>query len=452
MRVLLIGQGGREHALAWKFRQSPLVRGARDLICVPGNAGIAREATCLPAPEGGLANVAGLADLAREHRVDLTVVGPELPLTLGIVDEFVRRALRIFGATRAAARIDGSKVFAKEFMARHRIPTAAFQVFTTAREAIAWLGSEERSFPIVVKADGLAAGKGVVVAPDQEDARRAVTMMMEQKRFGVAGDRIVIEEFLEGVEASFFALTDGERVVPMATCQDYKRAGDGDQGPNTGGMGAYSPSIEIDAALEREIMDRVMIPAVRGLAEEGTPYRGVLYAGLMLRRGGDGSILPSVLEFNARFGDPEAQVLMPRIAGDLVPPLMAAAGGALDAGSDTIRWRREWSACVVIASRGYPDSSGTGQVIRGLDAAAACPEVTVFHSGTRAGRDAGGRDTVETAGGRVLAVSAIGKDLKEAVDRAYAGVARISFDGMMHRRDIGTAAIARLADRRTTGS
>ena len=448
MRVLLVGNGGREHALAWKIRQSPLVRGPRDLLCVAGNAGIASLATCLPPPDGGLGNIAGIADLAREHKVDLTVVGPELPLTLGLADESARRGMKIFGATKAASRIEGSTVFAKEFMARHRIPTPAFEVFTTAREATAWLGSEDRSFPIVVKADGLAAGKGVVVAADREEASRAVAMMMEQKRFGVAGDRIVIEEYIEGVEASFFVISDGERCVPMATCQDYKRAEDGDRGPNTGGMGAYSPSIECDAALEREIMRRVMEPAIRGLAEEGTPYRGILYAGLMLRRTGDGGIEPEVLEFNARFGDPEAQVLMPRIAGDLVPLLGAAAEGTLDSGADTIQWRREWSACVVMASRGYPETSESGRVLSGLEAAAALPDVMVFHAGTRQGPGPAGDAPIETAGGRVLSVSAVGVDLRQAVERAYAGVSRIAFDGMKFRRDIGAGAIARLSDRR----
>jgi phosphoribosylamine--glycine ligase len=332
-------------------------------------------------------------------------------------------------------------------MARHRIPTAAFEIFSSAREATAWLSSEERSFPIVVKADGLAAGKGVVVAHDRAEASQAVAMMMEQKRFGGAGERIVIEEFLDGVEASFFAVTDGERMVPLATCQDYKRALDGDRGPNTGGMGAYSPSIELDAALEGAVFERIMKPAISGLALEGSPYRGVLYAGLMLLRTGDGGIEPRVLEFNARFGDPETEVLMPRIAGDIVPLLASGAAGSLDSGSDTIQWRRDWSACVVLASRGYPESADTGRVIEGLARAEELAETMVFHHATRQG--AGG--ALETDGGRILTVTALGATLREALERAYAGVDRIEFDGMMCRRDIGKAALARLEERERTG-
>jgi len=444
MRILVIGGGAREHALVWKIRQSPLVRGPRDVFCVPGNAGIADLATCLPPPGGGLSDVAALADLAREHRIDLTVVGPELPLTLGLADEFTKRDLPVFGASKAAARIEGSKVFAKEFMARHRIPTAGFEIFSSAREANAWLSSEERSFPIVVKADGLAAGKGVVVAQDRAEASRAVTMMMEQKRFGGAGERIVIEEFLDGVEASIFAVTDGSRMVPLATCQDYKRALDGDRGPNTGGMGGYSPSIELDEALESVVFAKIMKPAVSGLALEGSPYRGVLYAGLMLLRTSDGGLEPRVLEFNARFGDPETEVLMPRIAGDIVPLLASGAAGSLDSGSDTIQWRREWSACVVLASRGYPESTDPGRAIEGLAHAAEVPDTMVFHGATR---QAGTAGAIETDGGRILTVTSLGATLREALSRAYAGVDRIKFEGMMCRRDIGKAALARLEDR-----
>jgi len=442
MRVLVIGGGGREHALAWKLRQSPLLGDARDLLCVPGNAGTAGLATCIPEPSGGLSDISGLADLAREHRIDLTVVGPEMPLTLGLVDEFAGRGLKVFGATRAAARIEGSKVFAKQFMARHQIPTAAFETFTTSAEAIAWLGSDERVFPLVVKADGLAAGKGVFVAADKDEAVTAVRTMMEEERFGPAGAQVVIEECLVGVEASFFAFTDGERAVPLATCQDYKRARDGDQGPNTGGMGAYSPSVELDERLQTRIMDTVIRPTVRGLAAEGAPYRGILYAGLMLGRTGDGGLEAKVLEFNARFGDPETQVLMPRIEGDLLPALASVAEGSLDEKQPPIAWRSDWAATVVMASRGYPESSENGVAIHGLDAAASLPETVVFHAGTRVGAD--GR-TVETAGGRVLAVSALGSSLAEALGRAYDGVGKIEFDGMHFRKDIGRGALARLA-------
>ncbi|HEY3175458.1 MAG TPA: phosphoribosylamine--glycine ligase [Candidatus Polarisedimenticolia bacterium] len=444
MRILVIGGGGREHALVWKIGGSPLLRSRADLMCVPGNAGIEDHASCLPAPARGLTDVAALADLAVKERIDLTVVGPEAPLMSGLVDELTRRGLAVFGASRAAARLEGSKVFAKEFMQRHGIPTAPFEVFSSCRDTLDWLGSTERSFPIVVKADGLAAGKGVVVAPDRASAQEAARAILEEKRFGAAGERIVIEECLTGAEISFFALTDGESATPLASCQDHKRLGDGDTGPNTGGMGALSPSTDLDPDMERRIMERVIQPAIAGMAEEGSPYRGVLYAGLMLTERG-----PMVLEYNARFGDPEAQVLMPRLESDLVPLLVAAsdAGGRMRDIAGRIRWRPEWAACVVLASAGYPGSPETGRMIRGLEMAAKVPQTEVFHAGTRRERDGSLRDRIVTAGGRVLAVTSLGRDLGEALNRAYAGVECLSFEGMQFRRDIGGAALSRLAAR-----
>ncbi len=379
----------------------------------------------------------------------LTVVGPELPLTHGIVDEFTGEGMAIFGASRAAARLEGSKAFAKRFMARHGIPTAAFDVFTSAEEALRFLGNPSRPFPLVVKADGLAAGKGVVIARDREEAQSAVRGMMLDRRFGSAGETVVIEECLEGVEASFFALTDGETILPLATCQDYKRALDGDRGANTGGMGAYSPSIELDPTLEEEILEKAIRPVVQGMAAEGHPYRGILYAGLMLTARA-GRVVPMVLEYNARFGDPETQVLMPRLAGDLAALLAATADGTLASRAGELNWRDEWAACVVLASKGYPESSGSGVPIEGLDEASALPGVALFHAGTRVGVDASGRPAVVTAGGRVLAVSALGVTLKEALDRAYMAAERIRFDGMHYRRDIGRAAVSRLTARRTS--
>ena len=445
MKILVVGGGGREHALVWRIGQSPLIGSREDILCVPGNAGIEGLATCLPAPVGGLSNVGALVDLAEKHRVDLTVIGPELPLTLGVADELDRRGMPVFGPSRAAARLEGSKAFAKEFMSRHGIPTASYQIFTSCDEALGYLDAQDREYPIVVKADGLAAGKGVVVAQDRETARNAVRMLMEERRHGAAGERVVIEECLTGTEVSFFAITDGEKVVPLASCQDYKRALDGDDGANTGGMGAYSPSIEVDAKLEAEIMERVMVPTVRGLAAEGSPYRGVLYAGLMLTRGE--RAVPMTLEFNVRFGDPETQVLMRRIAGDLVPVMAGVGNGHLDDSAVSIQCSPQWAACVVMASRGYPASSESGRPITGIEEAEQVPGTVVFHAGTRRAPEAERRSTPVTAGGRVLAVSSAGADLKEAVERAYQGIERIQFEGMQFRRDIGRSAMARLSSR-----
>lgn len=440
MKILVIGGGGREHALVWKIRQSALIRSGADLLCVPGNAGIEELATCIASPSGGLSDVATLADLAAGSGVDLVVVGPELPLTLGLADELLRRGVPVFGATRAASRLEGSKVFAKEFMRRHSIPTAPFEVFTSLKESVAYLESADVSFPIVVKADGLAAGKGVVVAADRAEAVAAASAMLLERRFGAAGERILIEKCLTGVEVSFFAMTDGDTAAPLTTCQDYKRLADADKGPNTGGMGAYSPSVEIDDALEKRIMRTIVEPTVRGMAAEGSSYRGVLYVGLMLTAEG-----PMVLEFNARFGDPETQVLMPRIESDIVPLMMAAAGAGapLTVAMNDLRFRPGGAVCVVAASRGYPDNAETGQVVRGLETVKKIPDTVVFHAATGRGADSTGRPAVLTTGGRVLAVSSTGRNLDDAIRRAYQGVESLSFDGMQFRKDIGRDVVQR---------
>jgi phosphoribosylamine--glycine ligase len=341
VKVLVVGGGAREHAIAWKVRQSPLVQ---QLYAAPGNPGIAKVATCFPVDA---ANVVELADLAERLRIDLTIVGPELPLTLGIVETFEKRGLAAFGASSRAVTIESSKVFAKEFMARHGIPTAASEVFDAPEAARIHLESEDARYPLVVKADGLAGGKGVVICADRRQASEAVLQMMEDRIHGNAGDRIVVEEFLEGREASYFAISDGERFAPLVTCQDYKRVFDGDVGPNTGGMGAYSPSAYVDDALSAQIRDRIVAPTIAGLAAEGRTYKGVLYAGVMLTAEG-----PKVLEFNARFGDPETQVLMPRAAFDIVPLMASAAAGRLD--DAAIAWKSESAATVVLASAGIP--------------------------------------------------------------------------------------------------
>jgi phosphoribosylamine--glycine ligase len=426
MRILVIGSGGREHALAWKFGGEPGV----SVLCAPGNPGTARVATNV---EMDAADVHGLADLADRHQVDLTVVGPELPLDRGVVDLFSSRGLRIFGPSRAAAQLECSKVFAKEFMARHGIPTARYRVCDTADAARAATASAELGFPVVVKADGLASGKGVVVATDREAADAAIAAAMEDRTFGDAGSRVVLEECLSGPEVSFFAVCDGERAVVLGSAQDHKRIFDDDRGPNTGGMGAFAPSPLVDGALEARIMRDIIRPAMRGMRDEGHAYRGFLYAGLMLTCDG-----PKVIEFNVRFGDPEAQVVIPAVDGSLSAMLTAAADGALDADRQPIRMRPEKLVGVVIASRDYPRSGSTGLPISGLDAAEPPDDVLVFHAGTRSG--SGGR--VETAGGRVLTVVGRGSSYELAIDRAYEGVRRITFEGMQYRRDIGRKALA----------
>jgi phosphoribosylamine--glycine ligase len=423
LRVLLVGGGGREHALAWKLAGSP--RLAR-LLAAPGNPGLARIAECRPV---AVDDLEGLVGLAVGERIDLAIVGPEVPLVLGLADRLAARGCPVFGPTRAAAALEGSKVFAKSLMARHGIPTARFATFDApdaARAFVRALGGRA-----VVKADGLAAGKGAIVCPDAALADRAIGDMLERRVFGEAGARVVVEECLDGEEVSVFALADGERVCPLGVAQDHKTVFDGDQGPNTGGMGAYSPAPAVDDALAGEILDTILRPTVRAMAAEGRPYRGVLYAGLMLTPAG-----PRVIEYNVRFGDPECQVLVPRLAGDLLPLCQAVAEGS--GLPDVVAWRPEAAVCVVLASGGYPGAYRTGLPIEGIEDAEREPGVTVFHAGTA--RQDG---HLVTAGGRVLGVTALGTDVAAAQAAAYAAVARIRFPGMHYRRDIGWRALAR---------
>jgi phosphoribosylamine--glycine ligase len=419
LRVLLIGGGGREAALAWAFRKSPLLS---DLACAPGNAGIERYARRVPIAAD---DVDALVAEAVAARYDLVVVGPEAPLVAGIADRLREAGLDVFGPSAAAAKVEGSKAFSKEFMARHGIPTAAFGIFDDEAEASRYLRSGDVRYPLVVKADGLAAGKGVVIADDAATAIDAAAQMLSGRAFGDAGRRIVIEELLRGREASFFVLTDGRTSLELATCQDYKRAGDGDRGANTGGMGTYSPSAWLDETARRVLRETVVGPTVRGLAAEGCPFRGVLFIGVMLTAEG-----PKVLEYNARFGDPETQVLVPRLDGDWLDLLAACARGELS--KMTLAWRDEAAVCVVMAAGGYPGAYAKGQAIEGLDDAERLSGVTVFHAGTD--RDASGR--VVTAGGRVLGVTATGPDVPSARRLAYEAVAAIRWSGEHHRTDI----------------
>jgi phosphoribosylamine---glycine ligase len=429
MKVLVVGGGAREHALCWKLRQSPLLS---DLYCAPGNPGIAEVADLVPlAPE----EVHRLADFAEEMKIDLTVVGPELPLTLGLVDELASRGLKAFGPSRRAAEIEGSKVFAKQFMDRHGIPTAPFEVVHDAAEArAAWKRLGGRA---VLKADGLAAGKGVIIPRDETELDAALRALFEERRFGASADRVVVEGFLEGEEVSFMVLADGERILPLATAKDYKRIGDGDTGPNTGGMGSHSPAGDLSAAEAAEVVETVLRPAVEGLAQEGRPFSGVLYAGLVLTAAG-----PRVLEFNARFGDPECPVLMLRLEDDLLPVLASGAAGKFD--TRRLSFRKEAAACIVLASPGYPGKPVQGEPLRGLERAAAVPGAQVFHSGTA---ESGG--ALVSAGGRVLSVCAVGPELVGALKSAYAAVAEIDWPTKVYRRDIGRRVIDRT---RSSGS
>jgi len=421
MNILLVGSGGREHALAWKIKQSPLLT---RLVAAPGNPGIAGLCETRPVK---VTDVDGLVALALEIGADLVVVGPESALEVGLADRLNALGIPCFGPTAAAARLETSKAFSKDFLARHAMPTAAYGVFETMDAASVFLDTQ--TAPYVIKADGLAAGKGVVIAETRADADAAVADMLGG-RFGQAGARVVIEEFMPGEEASFFALCDGETAIPFGFAQDHKRAYDGDMGPNTGGMGTYSPAPVLTDALARQAFETCILPAVRGMAAEGTPYRGVLYAGLMLTPDG-----PRLVEFNARFGDPECQVLMLRLQSDLVPYLLAAATGTL-ADLPPPAWSDEAALCVVIAADGYPDSPISGAVIRGAEGEAD-GESVVFHAGTA--RDPDG--TLRSAGGRVLNVCAAGETLAEARRRAYARVGEIDFPGGFHRTDIGWRAL-----------
>ncbi len=421
MKILVIGSGGREHALVWKIAQSSRVE---RLYCAPGNPGISNIAECINIKSE---DIAGLLKFAKENRIDLTVVGPELPLTLGIVDDFKEAGLKIFGPHRTAAQIEGSKVFAKVFMDRWGIPTAPYKVFYNPDDAKTYIGKIR--FPLVIKADGLAGGKGVIVCPTLDVALSAIDAIMVEKSFGEAGAKVVIEDFLIGQEASFLAFTDGKTILPLESAQDHKSLYDDNHGPNTGGMGAYSPAAIITDVIKEKILKDIMIPAIEGMKAEGRPYKGVLYAGLMVPEEG-----PKVLEFNCRFGDPETQPILMKLKSDLVPVLEAIIDGRLN--EIRIEWDERTAVCVVMASKGYPGEYEKGKEILGLEEVSKMEGVVVFHAGT-ALKD----NKIVTAGGRVLGVTTVGKDIREAVDRAYKAVEKITWDGAHYRKDIGAKAV-----------
>jgi len=423
MKVLVIGSGGREHALAWKLRQSARVS---QVYCAPGNGGVAQEAQCLPVD---LKSLPALVALAQQVMPDLTVVGPELPLTLGVVDEFTRRGWKIFGPTKAAARLEWSKSFAKEFLQRHHIPTAPFAICDSTQEVNDALSHFH--MPIVVKADGLAAGKGVVICKNREEALTCAAEMLSGKMLGEAGARVVLEECLQGDELSFLVLSDGERVAPLVGAQDYKRVNDGDTGPNTGGMGAYSTPTLVDDQMRDWLVNHIARPVVTGMRAEGAEYKGVLYCGMMMTARG-----PMVLEFNCRFGDPETQPILMRLESDLVEALEAAIEGRTSDGD--FKWSPDAAVCVVMASGGYPGSFEVGRRIMGLEDAEKISGVKVFHAGSSS-RDGG----YYTAGGRVLGVTARGADLQAAVSRAYEAAGKIGFEGVHYRKDIAARALTR---------
>jgi phosphoribosylamine--glycine ligase len=422
MNILLLGSGGREHALAWKMAASPLTD---RLVCAPGNAGIAREAECVSLD---LADHAAVIGFCRANAIDFVVVGPEGPLCAGIVDDLETAGIKAFGPSRAAAQLEGSKGFTKDLCRSNRIPTAAYERFRAAEPAKAYVRA--RGAPIVIKADGLAAGKGVIVAQNLDEAEAAIDMMLGGG-LGDAGAEVVVEEFLDGEEASFFALCDGDTAIPLASAQDHKRAFDGDTGPNTGGMGAYSPAPIVDAAMSAQVMREIVLPTLAAMKAMGTPFKGVLYAGLMITAEG-----PKLIEYNVRFGDPECQVLMLRLMSDLVPALLASRDGVLK--SLDLRWYREAALTVVMAARGYPGSYAKGSVIDGLDDAAAVAGVEIFHAGTKT---EGGR--ILANGGRVLNVSALGGTVREARARAYEAISRIRWPEGFYRQDIGWRAVER---------
>ncbi|MEE1229724.1 MAG: phosphoribosylamine--glycine ligase [Phascolarctobacterium sp.] len=425
MRILLIGGGGREHALAWKLVQSPNVE---KLYVAPGNPGMAllQKCECINL---NVDDLEGVADYAEEKSIDLTVVGPEAPLVAGLADVFKRRGLPVFGPSKAAAQLEGSKAFSKELMAKYNIPTAFFKICEDIETAKAYV--EEKGAPIVVKADGLAAGKGVVVAMTKQDALDAIDEMMGDHKFGAAGARVVLEEYMEGEEASLLAFTDGKTVVPMIAAQDHKRVFDGDEGPNTGGMGTYAPAPVMTDILRLKATELVLKPVVAAMAKEGTPYQGCLYAGLMIK--GDSV---KVVEFNCRFGDPETQVVLPLLDGDLAEIMLACATGTLD--KVEVAWHDKAAVCVVMASGGYPESYEKGKEITGLAAAEEDKDVVVFHAGTK---EAAGK--IVTSGGRVLGVTAVDASIKAARDRAYAAVEKIAFEKNFYRKDIAWRALKR---------
>lgn len=421
MKILIIGSGGREHALAWKLAQSPSVE---RIYCTPGNGGICAEAECVAADSRSLDS---LVEASLKVQPDLTVVGPEQPLSFGIVDEFQRRGLRIFGPTAAAARLESSKSFAKEFMHRHRIPTANYAVVNSPEQLRAELGNF--SAPLVVKADGLAAGKGVVIAETRDDAARAASDMLSGRMLGDAGRNVVLEEFLEGEEVSFLVLSDGQRVTPLVAAQDHKRIGEGDTGPNTGGMGAYSTPALMDDNMRDWLVSHIARPVIDGMREEGSEYRGILYCGLIMTARG-----PMVLEFNCRFGDPETQAILMRLDSDLLGACMASTEGRVSDGD--LKWSQDSAACVVLSAGGYPGTYESGKHITGLNEAGNVEGVKVFHAGTTL-RD----EQFYTSGGRVLNVTARGADLKTALERAYQAAACIQFEGVYYRHDIASRAL-----------
>jgi phosphoribosylamine--glycine ligase len=423
MKVLVVGGGGREHALIWKLSQSQRVE---KIFCAPGNAGISEIAECLDIKPD---DIDALLDFAKYEGIDLTVVGPEAALVAGIADTFMKEERRIFAPVASGSQLEGSKVFAKDFMRKYGIPTAEYKTFTS------YLHAEEyvrlKGAPLVIKADGLAAGKGVIVAENVDDAVRALKLIMKEKAFGSAGDKVIVEQCLKGEEASFMVLTDGATVLPLATSQDHKTIFDNDAGPNTGGMGAYTPAPVITKSLEEDIMQNVIHPLVKGLKREQIQYRGIIYAGLMICEG-----KPYVLEFNCRFGDPEAQPVIMRFEGDLLEVLKAAADGRL--GEINFSWKKDASVCVVLSSKGYPGAYEKGKKIDGLDLFKGRDDLVVFHAGTE-----GNNGELVTSGGRVLGVTALGKDIKSAKANAYEAIQRIHFEGMHYRKDIADKAIKR---------
>ena len=417
MRVLVIGGGGREHALVWKISQSPKVT---EVFCAPGNAGTATIANNVPIAAD---QIDQLLEFAQENEIGLTVVGPEQPLVMGIVDRFQEKGLRIFGPSARAAELEGSKAFSKNIMEKYSLPTAEYEIFTSHEKARRYIDKE--TGPIVVKASGLAAGKGVILCRNAEEGRHAVDTIMKDKLFGSAGDEVVIEEFLQGQEVSVLAFTDGNTVLLMDSAQDHKAALDGDQGPNTGGMGAYSPAPVFTDIMRQKVRDKIMFPLIRAMKAEGRSYQGILYAGLMLTKHG-----PKILEFNARFGDPETQPLLVRMESDIVPLFEACIDGTLE--QCDLKWKPENAVCVVMAAKGYPGSYEKGKEISGLDEAGALPDVVVFHAGTK-----GESGKVLTNGGRVLGITATGPDTPSAIAKAYEAVSKIKWDGIHYRKDIG---------------
>jgi phosphoribosylamine---glycine ligase len=425
MRILVIGSGGREHTITWKLRRSPRVQG---LLCAPGNAGIARTARCVPIQPQ---DFAGIADLVRKERIDYVIVGPEAPLAAGLVNHLKACGVGVLGPALEAAQLESSKVFAKDFMSRHKVPTAGYATFQDSKRAMAFLESRDAQYPLVVKADGLAAGKGVVVARSLQEARDAVQRIMVDREFGASGNSIIVEECLEGVEASYIVFTDGETILPAVAARDHKAAYDNDAGPNTGGMGAYSTDDILGPELEQDVLKRIVRPVIQGMKDEGFPFQGILYTGLMLTAKG-----PQVLEFNVRMGDPECQVILPRLNGDFSELCAALCEGRLK--DYKAVWSSEAAVCIVLASGGYPGAYSKGKVITGIDMAEEDSRVAVFHAGTRLEGD-----RLVTDGGRVLGVTATGPDLASAIMLAYEAANKIHFEGIHYRRDIGAKGLKR---------